>query len=169
MYDHTHHSSQLLFSLKPLREVAWLIGINSLNQELRVSTNRRLRQLMIIHEAGSACHRTGGGREWGAVSAETAVRSGAEQLSVLCVGRDVVLLWRSAECGIAVRSDTTVGSTPTPSGSPSPGTRAPRAARSSASQSRKCGLLALSLRDKWLQRPYSSELVNMNLIIIAWL
>lgn len=29
-----------------------------------------------------------------------------------------------------------------------------------ASQSRKCGLLALSLRDKWLQRPYCSKLTH---------
>lgn len=38
-----------------------------------------------------------------------------------------------------------------------------------ASHSRKCGLLALSLRDKWLQRPYCSKLVNINRNIIACL
>lgn len=47
----------------------------------------------------------------GAVPTGPAVRGGAKPPSVLCVGRDVVVLWPSAERGIAVRSDTTVGST----------------------------------------------------------
>lgn len=40
--------------------------------------------------------------------------------------------------------------------------RGRRAAVSSASRSRKCGLVALSLRDKWLQRTHRSNLVNIN-------
>lgn len=47
-----------------------------------------------------------------------------------------------------------------PSGSPCAETRAARAAPSGASPSRKCGLLALSLRDKWLQRPLCSKLTH---------
>lgn len=46
-----------------------------------------------------------------------------------------------------------------PPDSPSAGTRAPRAALSGASQSRKCGLLALSIRNKWPQRSHC-KLVN---------
>lgn len=48
------------------------------------------------------------------------------------------------------------------------------AADPGASQSRKCGLLAPSQRDKWLQRQHCSKLVNMNrvgclLLTFIWL
>lgn len=117
--------------------------------------------LMNIHEVGGVkpahwrrlrgggAHRTCRAGWWGAVE---------------CVLRDVVLLWRSAECGPAVRSDTAAGSPLTPPlpSLPPQDPRARRAAPSGASQSRKCGPLARSPPDKWLQRWYSSKLVNIN-------
>lgn len=57
LHDHPNESPKLQF--KRPHEAAWLIRINSINQELLLPTNGRLCHLMIIHEAGSTRQPTG--------------------------------------------------------------------------------------------------------------
>lgn len=155
-------------SYKLLHEVAWLIRIDDIDQELLLSTNSWPGHLMIIHTAGldaPAYWWRPRGRGRCPLDLPCGVVRSRGVCS--CVGRDVVLLWPSAECGIAIRSDTTLGSSRSPSGSPPAGARAPRAALPSASQSRKCGLLALSPRNKWLQHAQCKP-VNINRSVIGW-
>lgn len=100
--------------LVPLRVAAsaWLIRTNDNNQETLPSANVCPRHLMIIHAASSAYWRRLGGR--GRCPPDLPCGVVRKPPSAFCAGRDVVLLWPSAECGIAVRPDTPAGSTRSP-------------------------------------------------------
>lgn len=123
---------------------------------------------MIIHAPSPAYWRRLGGREGG--GAHRTCRAG------WCESRRV----RSAQgemlfcCGHQLNVASLSGLTPqwetpgAPLGCCSAGTRTRRATSSGPARSRKCGLLPLSIRNKWLQRS-RCELVNMNCGVTAGL
>lgn len=84
--------------------------------------------------------------ERGVVPTGPAVWGGAVPRRVFGVGRDVVLLWRSAECGIAVQFDTTAGKHPEPlrlSLRSNAGTKSSSIRRSAIQEMRTSGPFAL--------------------------
>lgn len=112
---------------------------------------------------------TGGGWEGGGGAHRTCRAGWCESRRVRSAQGEMLFC-----CGHQLNVASLSGLTPqreapgAPPGCCSAGTRTRRETSSGAARSRKCGLLPLSLRNKWLQRSHA-ELVNMNCGVTAGL